>query len=605
MGTAVRRSSSFLIPTRPQSPAAGSVVDDPMAAAGTTPASGKVKDSKRGRERSASPSRMRKVFGSGSKSSSVSADASTTTAEGVAPPAAAASEGGKQDDSKETPAKSSKPASVRTLQRIASVPLYMSDTASTAARKSSKDSNQQPPTPPRDRTSSESAGTGRKRRMSFGSVSLRSMRTKSSSTDKGKDKPVERASREIGNGKDSAATAAANDQAENREATAIVPIVPEPLDLGGDGATSTDVRPQEAVETAGYVQPQQDVQSQTNGLATTHGALSDSPRSLSTAPSQENMDAQNEPVSAPQEASPPVQDSIRTSPDAANPRVLAIKTSSESLGIAKELSPIAEDARSAEEERAYNQQFLASFPSAGYQQSQNQPSKPSGLAVNPPVVAQDFDSFSAQSGGTTPRPREYPRIETDITKGKDEDKDATNPAAARLSDPRFNMESAEGYFAPTRPMPLPAFGDPDEGFVYFLLTSSMNICANYHLILKRIYAEDPFKDPEEPASTISTHSVERPAAGASTRTLESVPPTMPVPNPAQAPTTVTVPATEPVRSMPAPEVQPTVVNYPLPALNEVTHRDMNPGSVPSDYTLAARSSREASMNENERDFDAE
>ena len=55
--------------------------------------------------------------------------------------------------------------------------------------------------------------------------------------------------------------------------------------------------------------------------------------------------------------------------------------------------------------------------------------------------------------------------------------------------------------------------------------------------------------------------------------------------------------------MPEPMVEPApapaVINYPLPALNEVTTRDVNLGSVPSDYTLAARSSREASMNERE------
>ena len=120
-----------------------------------------------------------------------------------------------------------------------------------------------------------------------------------------------------------------------------------------------------------------------------------------------------------------------------------------------------------------------------------------------------------------------------------------------------------------------------------------------------MHADDPFKDPEEPASAISTRYVGLPIAGASTQTLDAVPPAIPAPELAPVPAIVTIPVPEPARSMPAPIVgpAPAVVNYPLPSLNEVTARDVNLGSVPSEYTLAARSSREASMNE--RDFDAE
>ncbi|KAL5529867.1 hypothetical protein ACEPAF_6124 [Sanghuangporus sanghuang] len=196
-----------------------------------------------------------------------------------------------------------------------------------------------------------------------------------------------------------------------------------------------------------------------------------------------------------------------------------------------DLSPIPEDERSALEE--YKMPFA----------------QPNGMAasnlrappINEPTISQ------TTSNGTTPRAMPVPivAVEPPVGEYKGKAKDVSESTVDSLE----NFPHADGYFSRSAPMPVPQA--PHES----------------HDL------DDPFRDPTP--STTHYESMPEPdthdshAYNVSEHRVDVEP----------------VHAAAPAVSMP--------VAYPLPPLNEVTHGNLH--SVPSDYTLGARSSRAPSV----------
>ncbi|KAH8106445.1 hypothetical protein DFH11DRAFT_1238771 [Phellopilus nigrolimitatus] len=220
-----------------------------------------------------------------------------------------------------------------------------------------------------------------------------------------------------------------------------------------------------------------------------------------------------------------------------SPRALSVKTSHENL--LQELSPILEDERSAVEDRSLHVAFAV--PSGA---------PPSRLAVPAADPVPGLGpSFSNSSDRTTPRAHPPPFAPAQAPlqppfageKGKEREQ---NGSAAPM--PMPEGLPYDGYFAASSPMPIPARPD-----------------AHY-------YTEDPFRDPDPlPVSTV-------PYDG------------MPVPE-TRAP--------EPLEQRAAVTVDPLhqPVAFPLPSLDDVTTRNLR--NVPSDYTLAAHSSKAPSVSQ--------
>ncbi|THH10125.1 hypothetical protein EW145_g1540 [Phellinidium pouzarii] len=415
VGTVMRRSSSFLVPSRPGTPSARSDSDDLMGS----------------------------VAGSPPRTSTLS----------------------------------SKPASIRSMERIPTVPLVAPEDAIPAERRSEEpkqepEVNTEAPAPPAP---------------------------------------------------DVPAPAAL--EAAAPEPAALEPAASEPVSEPQVVAAVADVSPPKQPEPVQVPEPAPEVEKREERqpepkrpAEPARAPVSESPRSLSRASSRDGH-ARSDAWSSSERLPAPAAESPK-----ALPKQLSLKTSRENM--LQELSPIAEDERSALEERAVQ------FGVSGAVQ-------PSTFMHVAPVMATGFSR--ASDSGTTPRaatraisPERTEYQPYTAEKGKEREQ---NGSADPLQRPR------DGYFPSIAPMPVP------------------RPAPNYIL-------EDPFRDPDP--STTSYDGMPEPV----TR----------IPEPFEQRAAV-----QP--SFPMPSTEP--VSLPLPPLDEVTSRNLR--SVPSDYTLAAHSSRAPSV----------
>ncbi|KAI5116232.1 hypothetical protein M0805_003294 [Coniferiporia weirii] len=286
--------------------------------------------------------------------------------------------------------------------------------------------------------------------------------------------------------------------------------------------------------------------------------VSDSPKSLSRSSSHDSFSRfdriDNWPGVEQVQAAAIAESSPKSSP---KPPLKQLSVTVLSDAIVHDLSPIVEDEYSAVETRN-------TFAPFTHPDSQKPPvSAPPRVRTPPPAPAPVAPvmstGFSHMSGGTTPRPTPL-QIQPERTeqsyfvgeKGKEREQ---NGSAV--------PQQQDSYFPSTAPMDMPSAA---QQYVapFYIATHTVTSPSSYDV-------EDPFRDPEPaPGTTMPYGSMPQQSIvrSDSMEQRAAITPMFPMP------------PSEPVA-------------LPLPPLGEVTARDLR--NVPSDYTLAARSSREPSV----------